>query len=78
MVLCLQAASRSDGFWFSASGSSVGCVPVKSGWLDLLGMLSYNVVKDLEFGTADAIKLKDYFLKYSSTICTRNRTPPRR
>lgn len=55
LVPCLQAASGSDGFWFSDSGSSVGCVLLKSGWLDLLGMLSYNLMEDLEFGTADAI-----------------------
>lgn len=55
LVLCLQAASGSDDFWFSTSGSSVGCVLLKSEWLDLLGMLSYNTMEDLEFGTADAI-----------------------
>lgn len=33
----------------------MGCVLVKSGWLNLLGMLSCNIMKDLEFGTTDAI-----------------------
>lgn len=40
----------------------MGCVLVKSGWLDLLGMLSYNMMKELEFDTADAVYIKRLLL----------------
>lgn len=45
LVLCLQAASGSDVFCFSASVSRVSCVPRKSGWLVLLGMLSDKIME---------------------------------